>query len=377
MLTAVLAVTGFLAGVTGTWSPCGLSMIDTLAPGGWGGGRCATLAACATFALGALAGGVGVFAGLAALGALVGAGAAGAAAAAAVALAAAGADLAGAPIVPQIRRQVPEPWRRALPLPVAAGLYGVLLGTGFTTFILTFAVWALAGIAAALGHVGDGVAVGLAFGAGRALPVVALAPVRGTAAGARAVEAMAMRPALLRGLRVADGAALAACALVLATGPASAAVVVHEPATDPAVAGDVVALAVPGANGLLLRAGLPVALPGTDPAAGGSLVAWRNGDTVTVADAASLAPRVQLSLPGVSKLAVSDGWLAWRSRLPDGGDSLQAMPLAGGAAVARALGRTARARSAARRWTATGSPTRSAARWGARSRSATCGPGRS
>ena len=31
-----------------------------------------------------------------------------------------------------------------MPLPLAAGLYGVLLGLGFTTFILTFAVWALA-----------------------------------------------------------------------------------------------------------------------------------------------------------------------------------------------------------------------------------------
>ena len=28
-----------------------------------------------------------------------------------------------------------------MPVPVAAGLYGVLLGLGFTTFILTFAVW--------------------------------------------------------------------------------------------------------------------------------------------------------------------------------------------------------------------------------------------
>ena len=55
-------------------------------------------------------------------------------------------------IVPQVRRQVPEPWRRVLPLPLAAGLYGVLLGLGFTTFVLSFAVWALAGISFALGE---------------------------------------------------------------------------------------------------------------------------------------------------------------------------------------------------------------------------------
>src|SRR5207248_10242984 len=47
VLTA-LALAGLVAGATGSWSPCGLSMIDTL------GARRAALAA---FALGALAGG--------------------------------------------------------------------------------------------------------------------------------------------------------------------------------------------------------------------------------------------------------------------------------------------------------------------------------
>ena len=71
--------------------------------------------------------------------------------AAAVALIAALGEARGARIVPQVRRQVPESWRRVLPVPLAAGLYGVLLGLGFTTFILSFAVWALAGISVALG----------------------------------------------------------------------------------------------------------------------------------------------------------------------------------------------------------------------------------
>ena len=96
--------------------------------------------------------------------------------AAAIALAAAVGEARGARIVPQVRRQVPESWRRRLPLPLAAGLYGVLLGLGFTTFILTFAVWALAGVSVAVGDPALGVAVGLAFGAGRLLPVVVLAP---------------------------------------------------------------------------------------------------------------------------------------------------------------------------------------------------------
>jgi hypothetical protein len=103
-----------------------------------------------------------------------------------------------------------------MPVPLAAGLYGVLLGLGFTTFILTFAVWALAGACVALGDPGLGLAIGLAFGAGRLLPVVALAPALTTAAGAAAHAAMAERPAILRSLRALDAVALAACAVVLA-----------------------------------------------------------------------------------------------------------------------------------------------------------------
>ncbi len=68
-----------------------------------------------------------------------------------IALLAAVAEARGMRIVPQIRRQVPEHWRRVMPLPLAAFLYGILLGLGFTTFVLSFGVWALAGISLALG----------------------------------------------------------------------------------------------------------------------------------------------------------------------------------------------------------------------------------
>ena len=88
-------------------------------------------------------------------------------AAAIIALAAAAGEARGARIVPQVRRQVPESWRRVLAVPVAAGAYGVLLGLGFTTFVLTFAVWALAGVSVAIGDPALGLAIGLAFGAGR------------------------------------------------------------------------------------------------------------------------------------------------------------------------------------------------------------------
>jgi hypothetical protein len=184
-------------------------MVETLAPQGYAGRMRVTAAACATFAVGALAGGAITFGGLALLGQALGASAP--LVAAAVALAAAIGEARGARIVPQVRRQVPESWRRRMPVPLAAGLYGVLLGLGFTTFILTFAVWALAGVSVALGDPALGLAVGLAFGAGRLLPVVALAPAGGGALHA----AMAERPAILRSLRAVDAVALTACAVAL------------------------------------------------------------------------------------------------------------------------------------------------------------------
>ena len=42
-------VAGLLIGATGTWSPCGFSMVETIGPTGHTGGLPTTLAACATF----------------------------------------------------------------------------------------------------------------------------------------------------------------------------------------------------------------------------------------------------------------------------------------------------------------------------------------
>jgi hypothetical protein len=218
VLTTVLVIAAAAAGVTGAWSPCGFSMVETLAPAGYAGRLRTSLVACATFASGALAGGAITFGGLALLGHALGAGGPGAlTVAAAIALAAAIGEARGARILPQVRRQVPESWRRRLPVPLAAGFYGVLLGLGFTTFILTFAVWALAGVCVAAGDPALGLAVGLAFGAGRLLPVVALAPTAGTGPCAALHAAMAERPQILRSLRAVDAVALAACAVALVT----------------------------------------------------------------------------------------------------------------------------------------------------------------
>ena len=94
-------------------------------------------------------------------------------------------------------------------MPLAAAGYGVLLGLGFTTFVLSYGVWALMGVSLALGDPTAGLVVGLAFGVGRALPIVVLAPLADRPSGERACEAMAMRPGLLRGARAGDAVALA------------------------------------------------------------------------------------------------------------------------------------------------------------------------
>lgn len=318
MLTSVLVATAFVAGVTGTWSPCGFSMIETI-----GSPRRRVLLSCATFAIGTCAGGVATFALLSSLGSwlstLVATAVAGL-----IALGAALAEARGAAIAPQIRRQVPEHWRRRLPLPFAAWLYGVLLGLGFTTYVLTFAVWALAALVFAVGDPAAGVAVGLAFGVGRALPIVSIAPFVHRPFGTSALAAMAERPALLRRVRVADAAALVLVAAALFAGEARGASNLG-PGTDPSASGDLLAWATPP-GGVFVRSGARTALPGR-PAVGGSLVAWRNGSEVHVATADNLTPVLDLTLASVDAIGVSDRWLVTRERDATGGDVLVARPL--------------------------------------------------
>jgi hypothetical protein len=334
MLEAVLLAAGLIAGVTGAWSPCGFSMVDTLAPHGYAGRLRTTVVACVTFAAGALAGGVATFGGLALLGHALGAGGAAAiAVAAAIALAAAAGEARGARIVPQVRRQVPESWRRVLPVPLAAGLYGILLGLGFTTFILSFAVWALAGVSVALGDPALGLLAGLGFGIGRTLPVVVLAPLAGTVRGAAAHAAMAERPSILRALRAADAAALAACAAALWAAPAQAASVFAVPATDPSADGGLVAFQQPGAGGVIAGPDGRAPAPGPHPAVGGGKLAWIGDGTVEVR--APSDPAYVFTLPAAAdSVAVSAGWVAWRAQ-EEGRDALFASPLPPAAPAAR------------------------------------------
>jgi hypothetical protein len=350
-LAVFAALTAVLAGIAGAWSPCGFSMVDTIGSSLGDARRGATLAASAAFAVGTLAGGAITFAGLALLGSLVGGDVAGLreGLGAVLALLAAVADWRGVRIAPQIRRQVPERWRWTMPLPLACTLYGVLLGLGFTTFVLAFAVWALAGVSFASGDVVVGIAVGLGFGAGRALPVLWMAPAMRGGEGARRLEEMAAAPGLWLGLRRLDALGLGLCALALGGASASASVRAAPiaravpragagssaraapiaRATDPSVAVGALAWQALGGGGeLALGGGAPIELPGSFPALGGANVAWATPAQVSVASLPSLTPRLALTAAGVNALAVSDAWVVFRQEDAQGGEQLIAASLA-------------------------------------------------
>jgi hypothetical protein len=204
---------------------------------------------------------------------------------------------------PQIPLQVPESWRRTLPLPLASLLYGILLGTGFSSAVPAFASWALLLTVVALGHASQAFVVGLALGVGRAALILVGA-------------SLAERPFPLRAARLA-----AACALTLAmlNTPALAAGRIVAPATDPSVTADDLAWEQPGVGGFLRRAdGTQLQLPGHDPSIGGALVAWHEGSTVTVADRTTLQPRFVEEIVGIRQMAISDTWLVLRQQQPDG-----------------------------------------------------------
>src|SRR5579862_4349898 len=222
----------------------------------------------------------------------------------ALALLAAVGDALALRVRPQIPLQVPERWRRLLPLPLASFLYGAVLGTGLSSAMPAFAGWAIVTVAVATGRPGTAAVAGVALGVGRALPIVL------------GVEAAA-HP---RGLRlVRSGCAGALALAVIGLAPSAAAAAPIGQAVDPSAAGGDLAWQQPGPGGFLLRAGAePQRLPGADPAIGGGLIAWHDGDTVTVADRATLQPRFQERIVGARQLAVSDEWLVIRQVQPDG-----------------------------------------------------------
>jgi hypothetical protein len=270
-------------------------------------GRKGLVAASAAFAAGLALGAAAVFGGLGLLGTSVGLPRA---VLFAVVVLAVVVDAAALRVRPQVHFQVPERWRRTMPLPLALFLYGALLGTGVSTFVPAAALWALLPLSVGLGA--SALAIGLSFAAGRALPVIVLAA-RGDETG------LAERP---RGLRLLRLLAAASLLLALAAGAASAATTIAKPAGDPSVAGTDLAWMQPGVGGFLLRGDQRTQLPGKDPTLGDALIAWHSGDVVTVAASDTLTPVVQEAIPGVEKLAVSTKWLVYRAGYHDGTEQI-------------------------------------------------------
>jgi hypothetical protein len=202
-----------------------------------------------------------------------------------------------------------------MPMPLAAALYGILLGLGFTTFVLTFGVFALAGIAFALGDPSLGISLGLAFGIGRALPIAIVAPIADRDAGIRVTETMAARPGIYRGVRFGDGLALlAAAAALIVAAPAGAAHTESHPAADPAVGGGDLAFQRPDGTGILRRGGDDIRLGGDDPALGDGRIAVVAGREIVLLSAKDLHELGRTPAAGADAVAVSGRWLAWRAR---------------------------------------------------------------
>jgi hypothetical protein len=315
LLELSLAAAALVIGMTGTWSPCGFSMVETLGLAGGSGRRGTIAAACAAFVPGAVVGGAATFELLSGIGEVIGGtGRVAYLVAAGIAVAAAAAEARGLRIAPQIRRQLPEGWRWKMPLPVAALLYGVLLGLGFTTFVLSFGVWALAGISLALGNVAAGLVVGVAFGIGRAIPIVAVAPNVDRPFGQACLRTMAERPGLYRLFRLGDAATLGLAAAVLATTTATAERVEVMNGADPSVAGKAIAFQQGNRAGVLRAGGQSHRLPGRDPALGGPLAAVISGGQIKILNRFKRNVLTSLAAPHAEALAISRDWLTYLSR---------------------------------------------------------------
>jgi len=151
MLTAIVVAAALIAGISTAWSPCTYAMAETFTPDGCGSRRSQWIG-LVIFTVTAIT----VAAGVGALAGWIGSVLPGGRPALVIAAALIGASaLREAGVlrfpIPVIRRQVPEAWRRTLPLPLWTSGYGVILGVGFGTYQLVATYWAVVITALAVG----------------------------------------------------------------------------------------------------------------------------------------------------------------------------------------------------------------------------------
>ena len=186
-LSVSMFVLALVAAVRSTWSPCGLSMLSSLTPVGERGRGQRFAWTAAGYVAGAVLGGAILGSALALvaggvrmlglpLSARIAAGAL-----AAVLGSAADLGLLGVAL-PVVRRQVNERWLDRYRGWVYGAGFGVQIGVGFATYVMTAALVVVAALAALSAHPGLAFGAGLTFGAVRGLTVWSNMGVTDTAA---------------------------------------------------------------------------------------------------------------------------------------------------------------------------------------------------
>ncbi|GAB2480331.1 hypothetical protein [Jatrophihabitans fulvus] len=177
MLLTLALVTAVVAAVRGVWSPCGLSMLSSLNPVAERGRGNRFWLTAGWYVAGAVTGGLLLGAGLAL--AAFGFGRASAPPSVVwtlVLACAAVAVLSDTRVVgrslPVHPRQVDERWLTTYRRWIYAGGYGVQIGAGFATYIMTAAVYLTAALAVLTGSPAQALLVAGVFGAVRGLAIV-------------------------------------------------------------------------------------------------------------------------------------------------------------------------------------------------------------
>jgi hypothetical protein len=172
-----------------------------------------------------------------------------------------------------------------------------------------------------------GLSVGLAFGIGRAVPVAAIAPLAHLPVGRGVMDAIAQHPATWRVIRQIAAVGLLAVAMASTVLTSARAATNVGAGWDPSVSGDVIAW-TSAMGGVVQQEGQ--SNPSSVPAfcsLGGSVLAWRTDGAAHVVRLADMSPVLDVDVPGINALAVSDSWLVTRAQSPDGTTVLSARSL--------------------------------------------------
>jgi hypothetical protein len=223
--------------------------------------------------------------------------------------------------VPQLRRQVPERWRERYPQPVAALLYGAGLGLGFATYLPVSTLLVVAVAVVALLGAGDGAVVLGAFGAGRALALIAATSrVRSYEQATGRIERMAgMGVGRVRRLNAVALLVLAGV-LVLGMNAAVARAATQldlgtDPVADPSAAPGLLAFDRVNPDGSLSGVvrvgGVLTDLPGINPDLDGTRVVVDTGPAFEIIDTGTMSVLQTLPLVG-NQPALSGNWLVYR-----------------------------------------------------------------